>query len=404
MKNWIKIVLGICIVSSLSFATEESVEDMILRITGSSNANYQAKLETGLAMGTITQENLEEMIQNNAQRSSAESDESASNQTKPVHFGKKGSGKKKFNKKYVFAPIDMHRVSDCFTRLGKLTNNKKFMLIANGYEKFFSKYGKPMLYKNEDGTLSRADTPIAQTNYTTIMMDYSKCLYSLAVVTEKYTKEYSSSESTEVEEEQSEETSALEHELSLDVNDLEVNEEETGAQAVLSSDEESSEDNLEENLTDSVDESNTNEDEPSDVDTSSDESVEQDSVLEAPIRESLIEVFLPANNTNTSSPSTQEGQGASNPMSVDTEMFPGGAISVLNELATDLQPQSQSDLLNATIRRRLAQINNSIITEAQTNISASTNGNSTARVFPGTMFEFVSTQLNTVLTPETSTD
>lgn len=177
MKNWIKIVLGVCILSCSNFALDESVADMILRITGSSNEGFQSKLETGLEMGTIEESDLEEIITNANENQEAEGGElqkGGSNQGGLVH-----------GKKHV---LGIKQVSNCFKQLSRYTKKEKLAVVGKKYEKYFTKFGKPVQIKSEDGEDSMENNPFSQTKLTTIMMDYSKCLYSLSVIKKKYLK------------------------------------------------------------------------------------------------------------------------------------------------------------------------------------------------------------------------
>ncbi|MCO4782186.1 MAG: hypothetical protein KC646_07635 [Candidatus Cloacimonetes bacterium] len=177
MKNWIKIVLGVCILSCSNFALDESVADMILRITGSSNQGFQSKLETGLEMGTIEESDLEEIITNAHENSDSEGE--------GVDKNTKSQGGEVYGKKYV---LGIQQVSNCFHQLSKYTKKKKLATVGKKYKKYFTKFGKPIKIENEDGENSLSNNPFAKTKLSTIMMDYSKCLYSLSVIKKKYAK------------------------------------------------------------------------------------------------------------------------------------------------------------------------------------------------------------------------
>ncbi|PCJ17611.1 MAG: hypothetical protein COB02_13385 [Candidatus Cloacimonadota bacterium] len=201
MNKWIKIVLGICIVSSCNFALEENVEDMVFRIFGKQNEAFEQKLETALEMGTIQEEDLEEII-TNAHTNSEQGSKSSPQKTSTTKFGYAS------DKKYV---LDINAVSKCFKTLAIYTKKKNLAVVGEKYKKFFTRYGKPVKIIKEDGTKGRAESPFAQTKLSGIMMDYSKCLYSLAVIKKSLQKENSSEdENTFVEENEIEESEVVE--------------------------------------------------------------------------------------------------------------------------------------------------------------------------------------------------
>ncbi|MCO4782187.1 MAG: hypothetical protein KC646_07640 [Candidatus Cloacimonetes bacterium] len=225
MKNLLRVVLGVCVISTCTFALDESVENMISRIVGKPNPALQNRIETGLEMGTIEEGDVEQIITDFQSNSQDE--------------GEVGSTSKS-TKKDTKTVISIARVSDCFDTLYGMTNNKKFAMVAKNYRKYFKDNGKPLTKSDDGEELDYSDVPFAATDIPTIMMDYSKCLYSVASIKEKLSK--LPSQKAQEQNENQEANSG----------------EETGAQAIVAGD---AADNDEELDTDENDSTNFNDDE-----------------------------------------------------------------------------------------------------------------------------------------------
>ncbi|PCJ17610.1 MAG: hypothetical protein COB02_13380 [Candidatus Cloacimonadota bacterium] len=327
MKKWVKIVLGICVISSCSFASEESVGDMIFRIFGKKNEVFEQKLETGLAMGTIQEDDLEEIIRDYQQEESVEESDYDSEKGEKGEKGFKSIG-----------VLSISRVSDCFETLYKMTKNPKLYTVGKRYRQHFKDNGKPL--KPDDAEIS--DSPFAQTKLPTIMIDYSKCLYSVSLIKKKISK-------WKVEDKKKVPADILnEEEETLDRHNEEMAEDlmETGAQTVVSEDDENSSDEGEINVS-------------------------------ASMTKSVIRLYT-KNTTSISSTSNSK-------LKISPNELNGGLKSVTAlDLSNRLNESSNSEAFQVKIRMTLDEI----IEEAKKELSKVREGSDNSYEYLGTMWNF----------------